>query len=136
MNNFTYYLSLFTAWISRLWYGKAFLVLEDQLRYEREQQALIQQIQRDRIAELEKQVSDLQDRILLIKGVPPLQYKPPERKPIQPVMPGYERAINEAIAEKDRQRAFFQQQAAQWKQTNPANNPSEIDEIDEIDQDE
>ncbi|MEW6734525.1 MAG: hypothetical protein AB1489_24585 [Acidobacteriota bacterium] len=126
-----------SAWLSRVWKGQAYLLLEQQLHFEREQRSKQLQHEREssiaherqlleRIGLLEQRERDYQDRILMIKNVPPIQRREPQTPKRH--MTGFEAATQEALNER---LAFYTQQARMY-QKQPTDSDSEpaVDEGD------
>lgn len=130
MNRISVALSSLAAWLSNCWQGRAFLLLQAQQQHERQQWAKQEQYYKDRIAALEQQVRQEQDRILAIKAVP---LNPHQRsQPPQPRVFGPTAAIQAARQQHETQLAqkvaAFAQAAEQFKNGNshqPTEEPNE-----------
>jgi len=91
--------SQFFSWLGSIWRGEAYALLHRQLVHEREQATKREQEQKERIAYLEKQLEAHLDRILMIKGVVPVNTKI-ERKPVQQRQTPLEQAIDKGYKER------------------------------------
>lgn len=114
------------AWFGQLWRGHAYFLISEQLNYEREEHKKKLEAKEKRIADLEKKVDELLDRILLIRSVPPINLKQ-EKKPVAPRQPGFMGAIEEAMEQRERTRALIAKNARNFAQ--------KMDGIDELDND-
>lgn len=111
--------------LGAIWRGEAYKLLSRQLLYEREQAAKreqeYKQEYKERIAELTKQNEALQDRILAIKGVPPIHTKL-EGKPTTQRLNPIEQGIQNAYIAKYGVTKDMLDKAQQWKANNVGSN--------------
>lgn len=89
----------FVSWLGAIWRGEAYSLLSRQLLHEREQTTKRELEQKERILYLEKQLEAHLDRILIIKGVPPVNIKI-ERKPVVQRQTPMQQAIDNGYKER------------------------------------
>jgi ABC-type phosphate transport system auxiliary subunit len=128
-------LSQFASWFGTVWRGEAYALLARQLEHERQEADKREQQLKDRVVYLEKQVEAHLDRILLIKGVPPVNTKI-ERKPLpqrktpleQAIDNGYKQHYGKSKADVDKIAL-----ARLWKAKNLPGTPDDVEDPTNLD---